>query len=70
MIVTTSILKKQYSEYSNPLDKIKREVDKGALIRLNRGIYETNRNVNPCLLASSILSPSYLSKSRFQRKAF
>ena len=61
MIVTTSILKKQYSEYSNPLDKIKREVDKGALIRLNRGIYETNRNVNPCLLASSILSPSYLS---------
>lgn len=61
MIVTTSILKKQYSDYANPLDKIKRDTDSGLLIRLTRGIYETDSNVNPCLLASSILSPSYLS---------
>ena len=61
MIVTISMLKKQYQGYANPLDKIKRDADRGILIRLNRGIYETNRNVNPCLLASSILSPSYLS---------
>ena len=61
MIVTTSILKQQYKDYSNPLDKIRRDTDKGILIRLNRGLYETNKNVDPHLLASAILSPSYLS---------
>ena len=61
MIVSTSILRNQYKDYANPLDKIKRDADNGLLIRLNRGLYETNKGVNPCLLASSILSPSYLS---------
>lgn len=61
MIFTISMLKEKYRSYANPLDKIKREADNGNLIRLNRGLYETDRNVNPCLLASSILSPSYLS---------
>lgn len=61
MIVTSSILKKQYSNYSNPLDKIKRDASNGVIFRLNRGLYETDRKVDPCLLASSILSPSYLS---------
>lgn len=61
MIVTTSMLKEKYHAYANPLDKIKRDADKGLLFRLTNGIYETNKNVDPCLLASSILSPSYLS---------
>lgn len=61
MVTTTSILKQKYSDYSNPLDKIKREVDRGSLIRLNRGLYETSKTVNPYLLAAFILSPSYLS---------
>lgn len=61
MIVTTAILMNKYSEYSNKLDKIKRDVDNGLLFRITRGIYETNPNANPCFLASSILSPSYLS---------
>lgn len=61
MVVTTSILRNRYRDYANPLDKIKRDVDSGILIRINRGIYETDSSVNPCLLASSILSPSYLS---------
>lgn len=61
MVITTSILKQKYSDYSNPLDKIKREVDRGSLIRLNRGLYETSKTVNPYLLAAFILSPSYLS---------
>ena len=61
MVITTSILKNQYKDYSNPLDKIKREVDSGALIRLYKGLYETNRNVDPFFLAPLILSPSYLS---------
>lgn len=61
MVLTTSILKNRYSDYKNPLDKIKRDTQSGIIIRLTRGIYETDRNVNPCFLASSILSPSYLS---------
>jgi len=61
MIYTTSMLMKKYSNYANPLDKIKRDADKGIIIRLIRGIYETDSGVDPCLLASSILSPSYLS---------
>ena len=61
MVITTSILKGQYSNYSNPLDKIKRDADDGVIFRISRGIYETDGNTEPCLLASSILSPSYLS---------
>ena len=55
------MLRKKYSEYANPLDKIKRDTDSGVIFRLTRGLYETNGGVNPCFLASSILSPSYLS---------
>ncbi len=61
MVITTSMLKNRYSGYSNPLDKIKRDASNGSLFRLTRGIYETDGNTDPCLLASSILSPSYLS---------
>lgn len=61
MIVTTSMLKEKYRDYNNPLDKIKRDADKGILFRLTNGIYETEKSTNPCLLASVILSPSYLS---------
>lgn len=61
MVITSSILKEKYKDYANPLDKIRRETEKGNLIRLNRGIYETEGDTDPCLLASVILSPSYLS---------
>ncbi len=61
MIVTTSMLKEKYHDYANPLDKIKREADRQNIIRLRKGIYETSKEAEPCLLASSILSPSYLS---------
>ena len=61
MVITTSMLREKYSNYANPLDKIKRDTDSGLLVRLIRGVYETEANIDPCLLASSILSPSYLS---------
>lgn len=61
MILTISMLKEKYSDYANALDKIKRDADKGIIFRLTKGIYETEKNMDPCLLASSILSPSYLS---------
>ena len=61
MVITTSILREKYNNYANPLDKIKRDTDSGIIFRLTRGLYETDNSVNPCFLASSILSPSYLS---------
>ena len=61
MVITTSMLKKKYRDYSNPIDKIKRDADSGVIFRLTRGVYEDDANVDPCFLASSILSPSYLS---------
>ena len=38
MILTTAMLKNKYKDYANPLDKIKRDTDKGFLIRLIGGI--------------------------------
>lgn len=61
MVITTSILRNQYKSYSNPLDKIKRDTQNGVIFRLTRGVYETDRNIASYYLASSILSPSYLS---------
>jgi len=61
MIVTTAMLIKKYKDYSNPIDKIKRDCDQGILIRINKGIYETDSGANPVFLAGAILSPSYLS---------
>lgn len=61
MIFTTNMLKEKYSNYANPLDKIKRDADKGIIFRLSKGLYETDKSVSPFLLASSLLSPSYLS---------
>ena len=61
MVITISMLKDKYKEYKNPIDKIKRETDNGHLFRLNRGIYETDKNAESYLLAAHILTPSYLS---------
>ena len=61
MLITTSMLKQKYINYSNPLDKIKRDADSGVIFRLTRGLYETDKHTDPHLLAAPILSPSYLS---------
>lgn len=61
MILTTEMLKEKFQSYSNKLDKIKREALAGNILRINRGLYETNRNTNSYLLASSIQPRSYLS---------
>ena len=61
MVISTSMLREKYRDYVNPLDKIKRDADNGVIFRLTRGLYETDSRVDPCFLASSILSPSYLS---------
>ena len=61
MVISTSVLKDRYASYSNLLSKIKRDADEGVLVRLTKGLYETNKRTNPYLLAGFILSPSYLS---------
>ena len=61
MLFTTEILKEQYKDYANPLDKIKREVDKHNLYRIVRGIYENDITIEPMFFASAILFPSYIS---------
>ncbi len=61
MIVTTLNLKEKYKDYTDINGKIKRDVDKGLLFPIVRGIYETNNSVDGFLLASYIYGPSYLS---------
>ncbi|MGD9909847.1 MAG: hypothetical protein AB7U79_04480 [Candidatus Izemoplasmatales bacterium] len=61
MIVTTLNLKEKYKDYTDINGKIKRDIDKGFLFPLVRGIYETSSSIDGFLLASYIYGPSYLS---------
>jgi len=61
MIITTLNLKEKYKDYTDINGKIKRDIDKGFLFPLVRGIYETNNSIDGFLLASYIYGPSYLS---------
>ena len=61
MIRTIYQLKNEYFNYKNKLYKIKNEEKKGNLLRLKRGLYETDKNTNPVILANHIVSPSYIS---------
>lgn len=61
MVVSTDFLRNKYKDYHNPLAKIKRDIDENVIVRLNRGLYETDKIVEPFYLACHILGPSYLS---------
>jgi len=61
MIKTTNSLLLELKEYSQPINKIHRMIKDGQLFPLLRGLYETERNVNPFYLSSSIYGPSYIS---------
>ena len=61
MIISTAALKERYSNYSNPLDKIKRDTKEGSIHRIVKGVYETDSTTDPYLLAAAILPVSYLS---------
>lgn len=61
MIKTTPILLNDYSSYSNPMMKIKRQVNNGNLIPIIRGLYETDHTIPGYCLARIIYGPSYLS---------
>ena len=61
MIITTQQLKERYSDYSNPIAKINRDVKNGKLFPLVKGIYETDPNAFAPYLAQFIYGPSYIS---------
>lgn len=61
MIVSTNEIKMNLKNISNKNNKISREIKSNNLIKLKKGLYETNKNTPNYLLAGSIYGPSYLS---------
>ena len=61
MVLTTQQLKEQYANLSDPLGKILRDIKKGKLYPLVKGLYETDSSVHGSKLAQCIYGPSYLS---------
>lgn len=61
VIKSTDILKNELKKYASPSDKISRMEGNGEIIRIINGLYETNKNTQPYLLAGSIYGPSYIS---------
>lgn len=61
MFYSTKDLLDKYKNYSNPQMKILLEVKNGNLIRITRGLYEDNKDVDAMLLSQYIKSPSYIS---------
>ena len=61
MIKTIDMLIYEYRNYSNIYNKIAYEEKNNNLIKLKRGLYETNKNADPLTIANVLLSPSYIS---------
>ena len=61
MIKTSAQLKKELESYSNKDAKIARMLKNGDLIRLSRGVFETDRTAPQKALGPSIFNPSYVS---------
>ncbi len=61
MVKTIDSLLYEYKDYSDIFKKISSEVRKKNLIKLKRGLYETNKEADPFTIANILLSPSYIS---------
>ena len=61
MIKTIDMLLYEYRDYSNIYNKIAVEEKNNNLIKLKRGLYETNKDADPFTIANVLLSPSYIS---------
>ena len=61
MILSTSEIKENIKDISNKNNKISREIKSNKLIKLKKGLYETDKNTPNYLLAGSIYGPSYIS---------
>lgn len=62
MIVKGELMIDSLSDsYSSPACKLGRMVENGEVVRLRRGLYETDPETPPYLVASHICEPSYIS---------
>lgn len=61
MIITSNIVKNNLYKYSNKETKLSRDVRECKLFKIINGLYETDPNTSPYLLAGSIYGPSYIS---------
>ena len=61
MIISTEQLKYEYKNLKDPKHKIYNASQKGDIIPIKRGLYETDKTTPGFLLANSIFGPSYLS---------
>ena len=61
MIVTYEMLLEQLKDYKSPDNKIVRMTGNKEIIKLTKGLYETDKTVAGYLLAGSIYGTSYLS---------
>lgn len=61
MIKTTAMMLQELSDYSSPKTKLSRMVKNGECFPIIKGLYETEKDVAPHLLAASIYGPSYVS---------
>lgn len=61
MIKTINDLLFEFKEYANIYQKISIEEKNNNLIKIKRGLYETDKNANPFIIANQLLSPSYIS---------
>ena len=61
MVKTVELLKFEYRDYIDPVNKIHRLLKEGKLFSLKKAFYETNEHADPFSLARSICNPSYIS---------
>lgn len=61
MVLSINKLLDEYKDYSNKYQKIAIEEKQNHLIKIKRGLYETNKKANPFTIANILLSPSYIS---------
>ena len=61
MIKTYTMVLYDNRHYKSPKDKVKRLLADRKLIKLTKGLYETDQSISGYLVANAIYSPSYLS---------
>lgn len=61
MIKTYRMMLSDLKNYLAPVNKLRRMVEQGQVIKLTKGLYETNPNTAGYLVANAIYGPSYLS---------
>ena len=61
MVISNNIQKDKYKNYNNKNTKLTRDVKARKLIKIKRGLYETNPNTPAYYLANFIYGPSYIS---------